>query len=125
MLYVWSRLTFCSTRTILGTKNRIGNLSCPDSSAARLAHSNEISVLPVPVLKITEPLQLFPIHASAASSWSFFRSNGNRIADIAGVNATAEPKANKNFNDLLLEDTHVKPLVYMLQQDDPSKCTAA
>jgi pre-rRNA-processing protein TSR3 len=25
----------------------------------------------------------------------------------------------------LLEDTHVKPLVYMLQQDDPSKCTAA
>jgi pre-rRNA-processing protein TSR3 len=36
-----------------------------------------------------------------------------------------EPKANKNFNDLLIYRSALKPLVYMLRQDDPSKCTAA
>jgi hypothetical protein len=37
-------------------------------SAAPLAHSNAISVLPVPLLYIMEPLKPFEIHASTASS---------------------------------------------------------
>jgi pre-rRNA-processing protein TSR3 len=44
---------------------------------------------------------------------------------MAGGNAGAEPKANKNFNDLLQQGIALKPLVYMLRQDDPFKCTAA
>jgi pre-rRNA-processing protein TSR3 len=81
--------------------------------------------LPVPVLKMTEPLQPLPIQASAASSWSRFSSNGNLIADIAGGTQELKSRANKNFNDHATLDIAVKPLVYMLRQDDPFKCTAA
>jgi hypothetical protein len=54
--------------TILGTRKTTLNESFLDAAAARLAHSKAISVLPVPVLNITEPLHPFFIQASAASS---------------------------------------------------------
>jgi pre-rRNA-processing protein TSR3 len=47
------------------------------------------------------------------------------MLDIAGGTQELKPKANKNFNDLLYARIILKPLVYMLRQDDPSKCTAA
>ena len=47
------------------------------------AHSNAISVLPVPVLYIIEPLQPFVIYASTASIWSLVSLNGNFSEEIA------------------------------------------
>jgi hypothetical protein len=66
--------------------------------------------LPVPVLKITEPLQPLSTHAFAASSWSFFSSNGNLIADIAGGTQQLEPRANKNSLGINAKKT--PPILY-------------
>ena len=38
---------------------------------------------------------------------------------------SSKPKTNKNFNGVEATSLQLKPLVYMLRQDDPSKCTAA
>jgi len=90
---------FCCIRTIRGTRNRILNdllllllvvdisfaLSSTYASHALFAHSNAISVLPVPVLYIIEPLQPLEIHASTASIWSFVSLNGNFSKDIAEI----------------------------------------
>jgi pre-rRNA-processing protein TSR3 len=47
------------------------------------------------------------------------------MLDIAEGTQELKPKANKNFNDLSVQRLPLKPLVYMLRQDDPFKCTAA
>jgi hypothetical protein len=80
MPYFISLLIFCCTRTIRGTRNRILNeLLWSRASAALFAHSNAISVLPVPVLYIIEPLQPFVVHyqrPQLSPNWSFVSSNG-------------------------------------------------
>lgn len=58
-----SLFTFISTEYF---EDEVDSLLCL-ISASRRAHSNAISVFPVPVLYIIEPLNLFSSHASTAS----------------------------------------------------------
>ena len=94
ILYLTSLSIFCSIRIILGTKNNILKplrfmfLSFLKKRhlliAALLAHSNAISVFPVPVEYMMDPLYPFFIQAVIAFSWSFVKLNGNFRFRIAG-----------------------------------------